>query len=200
MYLKILYWGSKHQCHSGHTLISMVIYTVKILALFHRSLVIFPGEIAYFLYKQKKKNHIEFLVLCVLKILLLLEVSLLYSLQDSGYNKMLTRIFLVLLHKKMFKFGICVKRWYLVVVLEFLMLICPLFIIRSRIYSLWYSFIGRSHIVSIRTIHKCSTFIFIFLFSFPLTMAKQIRHDNASIILLYSMFILKTLFTPLFYL
>lgn len=62
---------------------------------------------------------------------------------------------------------------------------------KGRDYPLWDSFLGRPHIVSIHAVQKCSTFMYTFLFSFPLTIAKQIYHDNVSIILLPSTFILK---------
>lgn len=69
----------------SRTPISMVIYSVKILALFNISSVLFPGEIMYFLYKEKKLHWVSGTI-CT-QIFLSWEISLLYSLQNSSYNK-----------------------------------------------------------------------------------------------------------------
>ena len=97
--------NSKYQCHSGHALISRVIYPVEILTLFNMmSLAIFPGAMMYFLYK--KINILSFWYYAYSKSW---KFPFFIVYKTHIIIKMLTNISLIILHQSiMIKFqGLC---------------------------------------------------------------------------------------------
>lgn len=151
----------------GHSSISMVSYSVKILALFNMRLFTFPGNIVFFFWIRK--TYFEFLLLYILDSALnyfwSMEFPCFVIYMIQVIIKILINTSLVILHKNLIiKFrDFC--QW---TIFEYSFRIFNSYNI-CLLYEVGFihseSCIGRSHIVSIQYINAQHLYIFVVFFS-----------------------------------